>query len=62
MEDITLQRIAFNAYQMKNEGMQNLDCLRYATGEGLEYPDAVWLITRIFNLDDDAVFEMEESY
>jgi hypothetical protein len=63
MDDSTLSKIALNVYQMKNEGKQPLDCLRYATDEGrLEYPDAVWLVTRVLKLDDDAVFEMEESY
>jgi hypothetical protein len=62
MEDITAQKIAINVYQMKKEGMQPLDCLRYVTGEGFEYPDAVWLVTRVLQLDDDAVFEMEDQY
>lgn len=47
---------------MINEGMQPVDCLLYATGEGIEYPDAVWLVTRTLRLDDDAVYEMESDY
>lgn len=62
LANFTMQKIGFNAYQMKKEGMQPLDCLRFATSEGLEYPDAVWMVTRLFGLDDDAVFELEASY
>jgi hypothetical protein len=55
-------KLSLDFVAMINEGMQPLDCLRYATDEGIEYPDAVWLVTRVLKLDDDAVFEMEESY
>lgn len=55
-------KLSLDFIAMINEGMQPLDCLRYATDEGIEYPDAVWLVSRVLKLDDDAVFEMEESY
>lgn len=55
-------KLSRNFVAMITEGMEPLDCLRYATDEGIEYPDAVWLVTRVLKLDDDAVFEMEESY
>lgn len=47
---------------MINEGMKPVDCLLYATGEGIEYPDAVWFVTRTLRLDDEAVEEMESDY
>jgi hypothetical protein len=47
---------------MTKEGMQPLDCLHYAVSEGIEYPDAVYLVTRALRLDDDAVFELEAAY
>jgi hypothetical protein len=62
METINFLKVGFNLNVMKNNGNQPLDCLRFATSEGMEYPEAVWLVTRLFRLDDDAVFEMEESY
>lgn len=48
--------------EMINEGMQPLDCLYYATSSGMEYPDAVYFVTRVLGLDDDAVFELESAY
>lgn len=47
---------------MISEGMEPLDCLLYAMGEGKDYPDAVYLVTRALNLDDEGVFELELDY
>jgi hypothetical protein len=55
-------RLVIEMLAMTKEGMQPLDCLYYATGEGVEYPDAVYLVTRALKLDDDAVFELEADY
>jgi hypothetical protein len=55
-------KLALDFVAMINEGMEPSDCLRYATDEGIEYPDAVWLVSRILKLDDDAVEYMEDRY
>lgn len=38
------------------------DCLRAATHSGIEYPDAVWLVTDALRLDKESVAEMELDY
>ena len=58
----TNSRMAVEMQAMIAEGMQAYDCLMYAIAEGVEYPDAVYLVTRALRLDDDQVFELEESY
>ena len=55
-------RLVIEMLAMTKEGMQPLDCLYYATGEGVEYPDAVYLVTRALRLDDEEVAEMEDRY
>ena len=62
MEKTEFQTMAFNLNTMKNNGNDALDCLIFATGRGVEYPDALWMITRLFGLDDDAVSELEDRY
>lgn len=47
---------------MISEGMEVYDCLMYAIDEGIEYPDAVYLVTRALRLDADAVYDLEEMY
>jgi hypothetical protein len=55
-------QIGLEFIDMINEGMEPVDCLLYAVAEGIEYPDAVWLVTRTLRLTDEAVEEMEEGY
>jgi hypothetical protein len=54
--------LAVEMKDMINEGMQPIDCLYYAISAGWEYPDAVYFVTRVLNLNDDAVFELEAAY
>jgi hypothetical protein len=54
--------LAVEMQAMIAEGMQAYDCLMYAISEGVEYPDAVYLVTRALRLDNDQVLELEESY
>ena len=54
--------VAKDVLAMDSEGMQPVDCLRFAVDAGIEYPDAVYLVTRALKLDDDQVFEMEDRY
>ena len=42
--------------------MHPVDILRVAVRSGVEYPDATWLVTEALNLDDDAVYQMEQDY
>lgn len=59
---MTNTELALNIVAMIEEGMQPIDCLNYVIGEGVEYSDAIWLVTRVLKLDNDAVLEMEECY
>jgi hypothetical protein len=46
---------------MRKEHNSNWEILEYVTSEGVEYPDAVYLVTLALRLDDDEVAEMEED-
>jgi len=48
--------------QMANDGKSPSECLKAATAAGVEYPDAVWLVTDALKLTDDEVYEMESDY
>jgi hypothetical protein len=54
--------LTLDLVDMKAEGMQPIDCLYYATSSGMEYPDAVYLVSRIFKLDNDEVSDLEAAY
>lgn len=45
-----------------NQGESPTDCLRAAVHSGIEYPDAVHLVTDALRLDSESVDEMEDSY
>ena len=47
---------------MAKECNSNWEILEYVTSEGIEYPDAVYLVTRALRLDDEEVAEMEDRY
>mgnify|MGYP006266315529 CR=1 FL=1 len=59
---MNMSNVAKDILAMDSEGMQPVDCLYFAIDAGIEYPDAVYLVTRTLKLDDDAVFEMEADY
>jgi hypothetical protein len=61
-EMITSAQLAKTLIEMVSEGMQAYDCLQYAIDQGLEYPDALWTVTRALRLDDDQVYNLEEEY
>jgi hypothetical protein len=50
------------AKQLWHGGESPTDILRAATAAGVEYPDAVWLVTDALRLKQDEVEEMEENY
>ena len=54
--------VAKDILAMKSEGMHPLDCLYFAVDAGIEYPDAIYLVTRTLKLDDEQVFELETDY
>lgn len=58
----TNSKLATEMKEMISEGMQALDCLMYAIAEGVEYPDAVYLVTRALKLDDEDVLMLESDY
>ena len=47
---------------MKEEGHAPEDILRYVTGEGVEFPDATYLVARVLKLSHEDHLEMEENY
>jgi len=47
---------------MFHNGESPTDCLRNATAAGVEYPDAVWLVTDALKMKSDEVDEMEMKY
>lgn len=51
-----------DAKDMWRNGESTTDILRAATHAGVEYPDAVWLVTDALKLKGDEVEEMEDSY
>lgn len=51
-----------DARNMWRDGESPTDILRAATRAGVEYPDAVWLVTDALRLDSEAVDEMEDNY
>lgn len=54
--------LALELVDMEAEGMQPIDCLYYATSSGMEYPDAVYLVSRVFKLDNDELADLEAEY
>lgn len=54
--------LAKTCIEMQKECNSSWEILEYVTSEGIEYPDAVYLVTRALRLDDDEVFEMEDRY
>lgn len=51
-----------DARNMWRDGESPTDILRAATRAGVEYPDAVWLVTDALRLDSESVEEMEDNY
>jgi hypothetical protein len=47
---------------MTREGADPLDCLYAATSFGMEYPDAVFFVSRVLRLSDTAIAELEAAY
>ena len=54
--------LAKTCIEMQKECNSTWEILEYVTSEGIEYPDAVYLVTRALRLDDEEVFEMEDRY
>ena len=47
---------------MRKECNSTWEILEYVTSQQREYPDAVYLVTRALDLDDEEVAEMEDRY
>ena len=58
----TTATIAKICIEMRKECNSNWEILEYVTSEGIEYADAVYLVTRALRLDDEEVAEMEDRY
>lgn len=58
----TMSQLAAACQEMRQEHNSTWEILEYVTSEGVEYPDAVYLVTRALRLDDEEVFEMEDRY
>lgn len=59
---MTNSEIVRNIRAMHQEGTDAWGCLMYAIDNGLEYPDAVYLVTRALKLTRSEVNELEEEY
>jgi hypothetical protein len=55
-------QLALECLAMSRECYSNWEILEFVTSEGIEYPEAVYLVTRALKLDDDEVFDMEDRY
>ena len=55
-------KLAVTCREMASECYSNWEVLEFVTSEGVEYSDAVYLVTRALKLDDEEVFEMEDRY
>ncbi len=58
----TFSKLAIECQAMRKECNSNWEILEFVTSEGIEYPDAVYLVTRALRLDDEEVFEMKDRY
>ena len=58
----TFSKLAAECQAMRKECYSNWEILEFVTSERVEYPDAVYLVTRALRLDDDEVEEMEDRY
>lgn len=59
---MTNSEIVRNIRAMHQEGTDAWECLMYTIDNGLEYPDAVYLVTRALKLTSSEVNELEEEY
>lgn len=51
-----------DAKDMWRNGESPTDILRAATHTGIEYPDAVWLVSSTLRMDEDEREDMEHKY
>jgi hypothetical protein len=58
----TMSQLSTECQAMRRERNSTWEILEYVTSEGIEYPDAVYLVTRALRLDDEEVAEMEDRY
>jgi len=54
--------LSMEILDMVRNGMEPIDCLYTATSFGMEYPDAVWFVSRVLKLSKTAVAELEAAY
>jgi hypothetical protein len=54
--------LTMDIQNMVRDGAEPLDCLYAATSSGMEYPDAVWFVSRVLKLSKTAVAELEAAY
>ena len=58
----TMSKLAVECQAMRKECNSTWEILEYVTSQHIEYPDAVYLVTRALRLDDEEVAEMEDRY
>jgi hypothetical protein len=58
----TMTKLAHECQAMAKECNSNWEILEFVTSQGVEYPDAVYLVTRALRLDAEEVAEMEDRY
>jgi hypothetical protein len=47
---------------LRKNGSSDWEILSDLIAQGIEYPDAVWAVTKALNLDSEQVEEMEDRY
>lgn len=58
----TMTKLAHECQAMAKECNSNWEILEFVTSQGVEYPDAVYLVTRALRLDAEEIAEMEDRY
>jgi len=51
-----------NIKAMDDEGHSAAVILEYVTGEGMDFCDASWLVSRVLKLTHEQQLDMEEAY
>lgn len=59
---MTTHTLTADCKAMARECYSTWEILDVVIFEGIEYPDAVYLVTRALGLDDEEVAEMEDRY
>jgi len=54
--------LAMDILHMAREGAEPVDCLQAAVSSGMEYPDAIYFVSRVLKLSKKALNELVHAY